>query len=481
MARVPTSPGVNSRPAPRTAQSNGGRQTLFGGLQGKSAQNNARAISNQRVAASERTRMTALYQELKFRSLEMVHDYIEATGVEIADIGAAELRQEVSRSISIAISGVGAALNASERDSLIDDVYNELTGLGPLESLLNDESIDDIIVHRFDRIYVERNAKLELANIRFRDNDHLMTIIHRIVSPLGRRVDESAPFVDARLPDGSRVNIAVPPVMIDGPTVSIRKFKRVPLSASDLVRAEALTSPMMNYLARCVRSRLNIVISGGTGAGKTTLLNVLSGFISESERLVTIEDAAELQLRQPHVARMETRPAGPEGARAITARELLFNSLRMRPDRVILGEVRGGEAVEMLQAMTIGHEGSMGTIHANTPKDALLRMELLLGFGGLKVDVLTMRRLISSAVNIIVQVQKTHGGVRRIVHIAEVQGLEGETVLLHDRYIYTPGTNGARQGQFVEVTPRSVFEPRLVNAEEVALVAPTWEGQGGGI
>jgi len=409
----------------------------------------------------ERARMSTRYQELKFRSLQIVHDQIEANGDEISAISMPVLRQEISRAVSITISGFGAALNAEERDSLIEDVYNELTGLGPLEPLLADETVDDIIVHRFDRIYVDRNARLEPSDVRFRDDNHLMTIIHRIVSPLGRRVDESSPFVDARLPDGSRVNIAVPPVMIDGPTMSIRKFKRVPLSAHDLVRSDALTTGMLNYLTRCVQARLNIVVSGGTGAGKTTLLNVLSGFIEEHERLVTIEDAAELQLRQAHVARMETRPAGPEGARAITARELLFNSLRMRPDRVILGEVRGGEAVEMLQAMTIGHEGSMGTIHANTPKDAILRLELLLGFGGLKVDVITMRRLIASAVNVIVQVQKTHGGVRRVVHIAEVQGMEGDSVVLHDRYTYTSGPGGGK-GEFVEVTPRSIFEHRLV-------------------
>lgn len=405
--------------------------------------------------------LSALYQEVKFRALEMVHDYLETQGYEIADVNAATLRQEITRAVSIAISGIGMALNAEERNSLIEDVRFELTGLGPLEPLLADPSVDDILVNQHDRIYVERNGSLELVSQRFRDNDHLLNIIQRIVSPLGRRVDENSPFVDARLPDGSRVNIVVPPVMIDGPTISIRKFKTTPLTGQDLVRMEALTVDMLNYLARCVQSRLNILISGGTGAGKTTLLNVLSAFINPKERLVTIEDAAEVQLRQPHVARMETRPPGPEGSRAITARELLQNSLRMRPDRVILGEVRGGEAVDMLQAMTIGHDGSMGTIHANSPKDAILRLELLLGFGGIKADAISLRRQIARAINVIVQVERTLGGARRIVHIAEIGGLEGDMVLLHDRYRFERDRSRGSKGQFVQISHNSVFDERL--------------------
>lgn len=417
-------------------------------------------------ATPESIRRSALYQEVKFRALEMVHDYLETQGHEIAELSAVALRQEIIRAVSVAISGVGIAVNSDERDSLVEDVRFELTGLGPLEPLLADPTVDDILVNQFDRIFVERNGTLEPVTQRFRDNDHLLNIIQRIVSPLGRRVDENSPFVDARLPDGSRVNIVVPPVMIDGPTISIRKFKRIPLTGQDLVRKDALNSEMLEYLARCVRARLNILISGGTGAGKTTLLNILSAFINPKERLVTIEDAAELQLRQPHVARMETRPPGPEGGRAITARELLQNSLRMRPDRVILGEVRGGEAVDMLQAMTIGHDGSMGTIHANSPKDALLRLELLLGFGGLNADTMTLRRHIARAVNVIVQLERTMSGGRRIVHIAEIGGMEGDTILLHDRYRFERDKVHSDRGRFAQLSQNSTFTERL------ELVAP---------
>ena len=288
-----------------------------------------------------------------------------------------------------------------------------------------------------------------------------MNIVQRIVSPLGRRIDEANPFVDARLPDGSRVNVVIPPITIDGPVVSIRKFKRVPLTAHDLLRLETLSKPMLDYLSAAVRSRLCILISGGTGAGKTTLLNILSGFIGSSERVVTIEDAAELQLRQPHVVRMETRPIGPDGTRPITARELLANSLRMRPDRIILGEVRGGEAVDMLQAMTTGHDGSMATVHANNPRDALSRLELLLGFGGLNADARTIRRQIVSAVQVVVQVHRTTGGARRIVNISEIAGLEGDTITLSERFVFT-GNQGAAAGMFRTSSPVSVYADRLL-------------------
>ena len=426
----------------------------------------------------EKTRRSTLYQEVKFRALEMVHDYLETQGYDIAELNAVTLRQEIMRAVSVAISGIGVALNTDERNSLVEDVRYELTGLGPLQPLLDDPSIDDILVTQYDRIYVERNGKLELIAQRFRDNDHLLNIIQRIVSPLSRRVDESSPFVDARLSDGSRVNIVVPPVMIDGPTISIRKAKQTPLTGQDLVQKKALTADMLDYLARCVQSRLNILIVGGAGAGKTTLLNILSAFINPNERLVTIEDAAELQLRQPHVARMETRPPGPEGTRPITARELLQNSLRMRPDRVILGEVRGGEAVDMLQAMTIGHDGSMGTIHANSPKDAILRLELLLRFGGLDTDTLHLRRHIASAVNVIVQVERTLFGSRRVVHIAEVGGMEGDTVLLHDLYRFERDQARVDAGRFVQISKSSLFEARLALADiTVALASQRRRGR----
>lgn len=471
MAKTPASPSVNggslgesdnaraataaTRPQRPSTLRSGGRGRL------KEGRNDAPPAGS----GPEKSRRSTLYQEVKFRALEMVHDYLETQGYDISELNAGTLRQEITRAVSVAISGIGVALNADERNSLIEDVRFELTGLGPLEPLLADPTVDDILVNQFDRIYVERNGTLEPVSQRFRDNDHLMNIIQRIVSPLSRRVDENSPFVDARLADGSRVNIVVPPVMIDGPTISIRKAKQTPLTGQDLVRRKALTAEMLAYLEKCVRSRLNVLISGGAGAGKTTLLNILSTFINPNERLVTIEDAAELKLRQPHVARMETRPPGPEGSRAITARELVQNSLRMRPDRVILGEVRGGEAVDMLQAMTIGHDGSMGTIHANSPKDAILRLELLLRFGGLDTDTQHVRRHIASAVNVIVQAERTVTGSRRIVHIAEIGGMEGDTILLHDLFQFQPDRLRVDAGQYAQISQTSIFEQRLALAD----------------
>ncbi len=402
-----------------------------------------------------------LYQELKFRALGIVHDYLEKRGFTPDRANAEILRGEISRAISLVVAGAGVALNAAERDRLLDDVFYEIVGLGPLEPLLADQTVDDIIVNGPSKVYVERAGVLERVSTRFRDEAHLMNIIQRVVSPLGRRVDEASPFVDARLKDGSRVNIVIPPIAIDGATVSIRKFKRIPLKAHDLVRTGAANQEMIDYLAACVRARLNMVICGGTGSGKTTLLNILSGYIESKERLVTIEDAAELQLRQPHVVRLETRPPSADGSPEITARALVKNALRMRPDRIILGEIRGGEAVEMVQAMTTGHDGSMATLHANSPQDALARLELLLGFGGMTANVMTVRRQLVSAVQVIVHVQRLPLGARRILSVAEVVGLEGETIVLNERYRYreTPGTAG--HGSFGMVTRHSAFSERL--------------------
>jgi pilus assembly protein CpaF len=371
------------------------------------------------------------------------------------------LRREVSQAVSAILSSAELALNATERDQLVDDVAFEVAGFGPLEPLLADPTIDDIIINGHKRLYVERNGVLERTASRFRDEAHLMNIIQRIVSPLGRRVDESSPFVDARLPNGSRVNIVVPPIAIDGPIVSIRKFKQVPLSARDLVESEALSQPMLDHLSASVRARLNILISGGTGSGKTTLLNVLSGYISPQERLVTIEDAAELQLRQPHVARLETRSQTADGTAAVTARDLVRNALRMRPDRIILGEVRGGESVDMLQAMTTGHDGSMATLHANNPQDALYRLELLMGFGGMRTDVATLRRQIASAIQLVVHMQRMGGGERKIVTITEIAGLEGNTITLNEMFKYDQLGPGRAAGSFARASSQSIFADRL--------------------
>lgn len=384
----------------------------------------------------ERTEIfsSPLYQDLKFRVLGMVYEYLEQDRIPAEKVNRDRLRADIARTLSIVSAGAGVALNGAERERFIDEVAFEVNGLGPLEPLLADDTVDDIIVNGPDKVYVERAGELVRVRTRFRDSAHLMNIIQRIVSPLGRRVDETSPFVDARLKDGSRVNIVVPPVTIDGPSLSIRKFRKAPLKAHDMVRLGTLSEDILDYLCAAVRARLNVLICGGTGSGKTTLLNLLSGFIGATERLVTIEDAAELQLRQPHVVRMETRPPTVEGLHEITARDLMRNTLRMRPDRIILGEVRGVEAVEMIQAMTTGHDGSMTTLHANTARDALSRLELLLGFGGVRGDVVMIRRQIVSAVQIVVHVQRAAGGVRRVTEIVEVAGMEGDTIVLNEQF-----------------------------------------------
>lgn len=405
---------------------------------------------------------SSLYQDIKFRTLALVQEALEARNYVARSPTEPALRREISRSVSAILSGAELALNATERDQLVDDVAFEVAGLGPLEPLLADPTIDDIVINGHKRIYIERNGTLERIGSRFRNETHLVNIIQRIVSPIGRRVDETTPFVDARLPNGARVNIVVPPIAIDGPIVSIRKFKQIPLSGRDVVDSGTLSQPMLDYLAAAVRARLNVLICGGTGSGKTTLLSILSGFISAQERLVTIEDAAELQLRQPHVARLETRNQTAEGTPAVTARDLVRNALRMRPDRIILGEVRGGESLDMLQAMTTGHDGSMATLHANNAQDALYRLELLMGFGGLRTDVATLRRQISSAIQLVVHMQRIESQ-RRIVSISEIAGIEGDTVTMHEMFAFQSAGNG-RDGVFSRIGSRSLFADRLASA-----------------
>lgn len=323
-------------------------------------------------------------------------------------------------------------LSSTERSGLAQEVLDEVFGLGPLEPLLGDSTISDILVNTHKAIYVERRGLLELTDITFKDDRHLLQIIDKIVSSVGRRVDESSPMVDARLADGSRVNVVIPPLAVDGPMLSIRRFGRSPLMAADLVRMRMLTQPMLDFLSAAVSAKLNVVVSGGTGAGKTTLLNVLSAFISEKERIVTIEDSAELQLKQEHVVRLETRPPNVEGKGAVRQRELVINALRMRPDRVILGEVRGEETLDMLQAMNTGHDGSITTVHANTPRDAVSRMETMALMGDMRIADKAIRAQIASAVHIIVQVSRMSDGIRRVTHISEVTGATGEVVNMQD-------------------------------------------------
>jgi len=384
------------------------------------------------------------YQDMKFRVFEVTLEYLDRRGVTGDTIQHTALLDEIARAISIVLGSRGLALNTPERSQLILDVVNEITGFGPLQPLLDDPDIDDVIVNGPRTIYVERKGELEPVNARFRDMDHLMNVIQRIVAPIGRRIDEANPYVDGRLPDGSRLNVVIPPVALDGPHVSIRKFKAVPFSGEDLVRNGTMTTEGLRYLSGAVRNRRNILISGGTGSGKTTLLNVLSSYVGPKERIVTIEDTAELRLQMAHVVRMETRAATMDGAREITARDLLRNALRMRPDRIILGEVRSHEAIEVLQAMGTGHDGSMATIHANGPSDALERLEMLVGLHGFSSDLRSVRRFIVSAVDIVVQTMRGAGGQRSVSSVVEITGLEGSHYM--QREIYRGSEQAERKG-----------------------------------
>jgi pilus assembly protein CpaF len=327
-------------------------------------------------------------------------------------------------------------LSLAERDNLITDVLHELFGLGPLEALLSDPSISDILVNRHNQVYIEREGRLEETDVVFRDDAHLLQIIERIVSAVGRRIDESSPMVDARLKDGSRVNAIIPPLALEGPVLSIRRFRTDRLGADDLVARDSLTKPMLEFLKAAVACRLNLIVAGGTGAGKTTLLNVLSGYIGHAERVITIEDAAELMLRQRHVVRLETRPSNIEGKGSVRQRELVVNALRMRPDRIIVGEVRGEEALDMLQAMNTGHDGSLTTIHANSPRDALYRLDTMVAMANLNIPDKAVRQQIASAIEIVVQIARMSDGTRKVTAISEITGMEGEMVTMQDLFVF---------------------------------------------
>jgi pilus assembly protein CpaF len=384
------------------------------------------------------------YQEMKFRVFDLTLEYLDQQDVEGETMPLAALQDEIARAISVVLLSRGVALNMRERAQLIEDVQNEIVGFGPLEPLLKDPTVDDIIVNGPASIYVERFGELEPVQTRFRDTTHLMNIIQRIVSPIGRRVDEGTPYVDGRLPDGSRVNVIIPPVALDGPILSIRKFKQIPLSGDDMVRNGTMTPEVLKYLSTAVREKKNMLICGGTGSGKTTLLNVLSSYIGAKERLVTIEDAAELRLQQAHVVRLETRPASPDGVSDVTARDLLRNVLRMRPDRIILGEVRSSEAIEMLQAMGTGHDGSMATLHANSPRDALERLEMLIGLHGFSADLQAVRRFISGAIDIVLHLARQPDGKRKVLSVCEVVGMEGPAYALREIFTQVDEPNKKR-------------------------------------
>ena len=402
------------------------------------------------------------FQEMKSRLHRALINRMDLK--KLGELAADQVHAEVSRLAEGVLVSEAMPLSAADRERLIDEVQHELFGLGPLEPLLSDPTISDILVNSPDRIYIERRGKIEITKVNFKDDEHLMRVIERIVSSVGRRIDESSPMVDARLKDGSRVNAIIPPLSIDGPVLSIRRFGSEPLRINALIENRALTKEIAEMLEMCVRARLNLVISGGTGAGKTTLLNALSAYIPENERIVTIEDSAELQLQQPHVVRLETRPPNIEGRGEVTQRDLVRNALRMRPDRIVIGEVRGGESIDMLQAMNTGHDGSLTTVHANTPRDALSRLETMIQMTGMRLSERAMRQQIAAAINLVVQVARLSDGTRRITSISEITGMEGETITMQEIFQFERtgvDREGVVIGRFRATGIRPRFAERL--------------------
>jgi len=418
-----------------------------------------------RNAGRPKTALKPEYQEFKFTLHRKLLDKINLEA--LASIDNQRVRGEVRQALISLIDSEPTLLSSIEKQQICDEVLDEVFGLGPLEPLLQDPTISDILVNTHKQVYVERKGQLELTTVSFRDDQHLLRIIDKIVSQVGRRVDEASPMVDARLSDGSRVNAIIHPLAVDGPLLSIRRFTTDKLMPPDLVERKAMTAGMMELLEAAVKARLNIIIAGGTGSGKTTLLNALSFFISPKERIVTIEDAAELQLRQPHVVRLETRPANLEGQGAVRQRELLVNSLRMRPDRIVVGEVRGAEALDMLQAMNTGHDGSLTTVHANSPRDAVSRLEVMVSLANSNMQLTSIRQQVASAVNIFVQASRMTDGSRRVTNITEVTGMEGEIVTLQDIFVFekrglTP--EGQVIGRFAATGIRPKFYEKLLTA-----------------
>jgi len=407
---------------------------------------------------------TPQYQQLKFALHRQLLDRLNLEA--LSSIPGDRARLEIRNALARLVEQEKTPLSRAEKDRVIEEVLDEVFGLGPLEPLLQDPTISDILVTTPHLIYVEQSGKLHRTPVQFKDNAHLLRIIEKVVAQVGRRVDESTPLVDARLPDGSRVNAAIPPVAVDGPLLSIRRFGRHGLSPADLVAHLTLTEPMRQTLEYCVKARLNLLISGGTGSGKTTLLNALSSYVPEDERIVTIEDAAELRLQQTHVARMETRPPNIEGTGAIRIRDLVINALRMRPDRIIVGEVRGEEALDMLQAMNTGHDGSLTTVHANSPRDAVGRLEVMVGMANANMSVRSIRQQVASAVDLFVQVARFSDGSRRVTHVTEVTGMEGEAVTLQDLFVFDKKGltgDGRVRGCFRATGIRPKFYERLAS------------------
>lgn len=418
------------------------------------------------IASLNRNMYNEEYSDLK----ERVHkDFIETVNQQ--DISLfnvmGEQEEELYKIMESIIESKAPNTSRTERTKLLKEIFDDVMGLGPLESLLNNDDISEIMVNGPYRVYVERKGKLELSNVAFKDNNHVMNIINRIVSTVGRRIDESSPMVDARLKDGSRFNAVIPPLSLVGPSMTIRKFSKKPFTASDLIKFGSLSPKMVSFLEACVKGRMNIIVSGGTGSGKTTLLNVLSSSIPNNERIVTIEDAAEIQLNQDHVVTLESRPPNLEGSGQITIRDLVRNSLRMRPDRIIVGEVRSGETLDMLQAMNTGHDGSLTTAHANSPRELMSRLETMVLMSGMELPVRAIREQIHSALDIVVQQSRMKDGSRKVVNITEVVGMEGDTITLQDIFTYKPegiDSNGRMKGNFTATGIRPNFLEKLISS-----------------
>jgi pilus assembly protein CpaF len=440
------------------------------GLTGLSTSGSFNRLGSQSQTSGDRSSNKS-FEELKRLIHGKLVDKLDLSRV--SDLAGDTLRREIRLVVERLCDTENPLLNRMERERLIDEVLDETFGFGPLEMLLKDPTISDILINGAHKIYVERRGKLERTDVKFRDNDHLLQIIDRIVSKVGRRVDETSPMVDARLPDGSRVNAIIPPLALDGPTMSIRRFGANPLKLEDLLNFKAFTPEMAMLMEACIKARLNIIISGGTGCGKTTLLNTLSSFIPADERIVTIEDAAELQLQQEHIVRLETRPANIEGRGEICTRDLVRNALRMRPDRIVIGECRGAEALDMLQAMNTGHEGSLTTLHANSPRDAQARLETMIMMGGFELPMKAMRQQISSAVDLMIQANRLQGGPRKVTSITEVMNMEQETIIMQDIFRFKQlgiDQNGRAFGQFEATGVRPSFVNRL---EAAGIKLPT--------
>ncbi len=422
-------------------------------------------MRTQAIAATPELNRQSQFEEIKRRIHGKLVDKLDLSRV--GDLKGEVLKREIRIVVEHLCDAEETLLNRQERDRIVEEVIDEVLGLGPLELILKDHTVSDILINGPKNVYVERAGRMEKSTVEFRDNKHLLQIIDRIVSKVGRRIDETSPMVDARLEDGSRVNAIIPPLALDGAAVSIRRFGSNPLKLEDLLNYKAFTPEMVMLLEGCIKARLNIVIAGGTGSGKTTLLNTLSSFIGREDRIVTIEDAAELQLQQDHIVRLETRPTNIEGNGAVTATDLVKNALRMRPERIIIGECRGGETLDMLQAMNTGHDGSMTTIHANTPRDAIARLETLVMMAGFDLPVKAIRQQISGAVDILIQANRLQGGPRRVTAITEVVGMEQDTIVMQDIYKFSQkgvDEQGKAYGHFQCTGVRPSFMDRLESA-----------------